>query len=797
MSVKALPAKALRRQTDPNQFSFKTTKDLPDLEQAIGQERAIEAVKFATGIQRPNYNLFALGPTGVGKHYVINQFLKKAAAERETPYDWCYVYDFDDEHQPKPLRLPSGLGHQLRKDLDNLMQDIVESITDAFDSDDYRTQRRVFKEVLKERQEKAIGSIQEDAEAHGVAIMSTPTGFTIVPMDEGEPMDEEDFDKLPEEQQAVIEATMVSFQTVLEEALSQAPQWEQEQREKIRELDRSVSTRVSRPRFVRVREKYKELEEVQEWLNQAFENIIDNAGDIVRFHSASDQPKAPQMPSGDEGPNFGRRYKVNVLVSHRKNQGAPVIHEDWPTVYNLVGRIEYQTHMGAMDTDFTLIRPGALHKANGGYLILDIEQVLEQPHAWEQLKRALRSQLVRTGSIEQLLDHATTISLDPQPIPLDIKVVLIGEREIFHALAEEDPEFSQIFRVAADFNDKMDRTPAREEEFAHLIATLTRHHETLPLNRKAVARVIDHASRVADDQSLLSILIRKTSDLLREADYVATRSGHKVISDQHVQDALDARSRRHGRAEELTRRQMQRGAVHIDTDGAVVGQINGLAVFQIGDIAFGRPGRITVNWRLGKGEITDIEREVDLGGPLHSKGVLILTSYLGWRYAQTCPLSLHASIAMEQNYSYLDGDSASMAELCALLSAVSDTPIQQGIAITGAVDQRGRIQTIGGVNEKIEGFYDICKMRGLTGSQGVIIPQSNTHHLMLRQDIVEAAEAGQFHIYAVENVDEAMEVLTGTLAGTLQDDGTYPEGSLHRKMIDRVAHLNKLDKDDE
>jgi lon-related putative ATP-dependent protease len=787
-----LPPAVLRRSCDPASLPFETTDALEDLDYALGQERAVEAIRFGVGIRRQGYNLFALGPTGTGKHYIIRQSFAKIAAGQPTPPDWCYVHNFKDPYQPRPLRLPTGKATPLREDLKRFIEDARAVLEKAFSAKDYLAKRRKLEDKLKRQQEKAIDVVKKDAEKNGIAIMIGAGGVTVAPLDGEDLMDDEAYKALPKKDRERLEERLESYQGKLEEALRLAPQWEQELRDGVRALDRELAGRVLGPMFKDLLGRWAELTEVAAYLEEVRADLTEHAAELIEDEE-DEEDEAPKtslasMMGEDEVP-VSRRYLVHVMVDHSQTSGAPVVYEDWPTVYRLMGRVEHRTEMGALETDFTLIRAGALHRANGGYLVLDAEQVLQQPHSWEQLKRALRSRQIRTGSLEQLLDRATVISLDPLPIPLEVKVILLGERGLYYDLAYEDPEFPQLFKIAADFNEEIPRTPEDELLFARLVASLVRHHKLRPMGKDAVAKVIEHAVRVAEDSSKISIHIQSTSDLLKEADYLAEAQGRALTTADDIQEALRGRRWRGSRARERDEEDIRRGVVLIDTEGAAVGQINGLSVMQLGQVAFGRPFRITASWRVGVGEVVDIEREVDLGGPLHSKGVMIITGYLGGRYARNKTLSLNASLAMEQSYGEVDGDSASLAELCALLSALSGVPLRQGLAMTGSVNQYGRVQAIGGVNEKIEGFYDVCAARGLAGYQGVIIPASNVPHLMLREDVAEAAAQGRFHIYAVKTVDEALEILTGQPAGVAAPDGTYPEGSIHRLVDDQLTRL--------
>ena len=527
-----------------------------------------------------------------------------------------------------------------------------------------------------------------------------------------------------------------------------------------------------------------------EYLTSVQQDVIDNLDEFLGITDTP--PAAPPEASPPRPPirtSFFRRYQVNVVVDHSGATGAPVIYEDHPTVQNLVGRIEHMAQMGALVTDFNLIKAGALHRANGGYLILDARKVLLQPFAWEELKRALRSREIRIEVLGQTLSLVSTVSLEPEPIPLDVKVILLGERMLYYTLYEADPDFGELFKVAADFEDQMDRTADNHLLYARMIGTIARQEGLRPLDRAAVARVIEQSARLAGDAEKLSTHVHSIADLLREADYWAGEAQHHVIAAMDVQHAIDAQIRRLDRVRERIQEEIQRGTILIDTQGAAVGQVNGLSVLSMGQFAFGRPSRITARVRLGRGEVVDIEREVALGGPIHSKGVLILSAYLGARYAADRPLSLSASLVFEQSYSGVEGDSASSAELYALLSALADLPVKQGLAVTGSVNQRGQVQAIGGVNEKIEGFFDTCRAQGLTGEQGVLIPASNVKHLMLRHDVVAAVAAAQFQVYAVETIDQGIELLTGVPAGERDNAGAFPAGSVNQRVEARLVEL--------
>lgn len=777
-----LPVEQLYHACDPETLPFLTTAELDDLTETIGQARALQALQFGVGMRHEGYNLFVMGSPGLGKHTVVRKELEARAADAPVPDDWCYVNDFDQPHRPKALRLPAGMGQRLRRDLEQLIEDLLSAIPAAFQSDEYRARAQEINDELKERQEQAFAELDRKAQQRGITILRTPTGYTLAPVREGEIIGPEEFEKLDEAEQKRIEGRIEELRQELREVIRTIPIWQRETRARFKQLNQEVTQLTVEQLMSGLLEAYRELPAVLEHLTAVKRDIIENV-DVFRQQGEEE---------AGTGGNHGRlrgpftRYGINVLVDNSKTEGAPVIHEDNPTYQNLVGRVEHIAQMGTLVTDFTLIKPGALHKANGGYLLLDARKVLMHGFAWEGLKRALRSRELRIESLEQMLSLASTISLEPEPIPIDVKVVLTGERLLYYLLKQYDPEFTLLFKVAADFAEDMDRSPEAQQLYARLIATVQRGEGLLPLDRGGVARVIEQCARRAEDGEKLSLHMGGLADLLREADYWARQAGADVVQAAHVQQAVNSQLHRLDQVRERVHEAIQRGQLIIDTDGRRIAQVNGLSVIQLGDYSFGRPSRITATARLGEGEVIDIEREVKLGGALHSKGVLILSSYLAHRYAQDRPLSLSASLVFEQSYGRVEGDSASAAELCALISALGELPLEQSLAVTGSVDQHGRVQAIGGVNEKIEGFFDVCRARGLTGRQGVIIPAANVAHLMLREDVVEACRQGRFAVYAVEHVEQVMELLTGLPAGEADAQGRYPEDSVNGRVQRRL-----------
>ena len=762
-----LPPSALRRRCDPAALGFATTAELEGLASVPGQARAEEALAFGLGMQREGYHLFAMGPEGFGRHSLVRARLQAEAAAREAPADWCYVFNFDAPHRPRALRLPAGRANAFRDAMARLVEDLSAAIAAAFETDEYRNRHREIETELSERQEHALNALGARARGDGIALVRTPSGFGFGPFNKAGDgvMEPEDFGKLEPAEQRRVEQRIDALQKELGDLLHLMPKWRREAHDKMRSLDREVTRAAVNSLIDELKAEYATLPEVQSYLDRVKADTLENA---AAFRQAKDgeAPTLFGMPlprlEGMEGPF--RRYSVNVLMAHAGARGAPVVSEDHPSHAALLGRIEHVAQMGALVTDFTLIRAGALHRANGGYLLLDAAKVLVQPYAWEALKRALRSRTVDVRTLGQELGILSTVSLEPEPIPLDVKVVLIGERQLYYLLHAWDPEFAELFKVAVDFEEDMPRGPPNDALYARLVAGCAQRERLRPLEAAAVALVIEHQARDAGDAEKLSVRVQALVDLLCEADHGARAAGRATIGAEDVRRAIDAQIARLDRVRGRLQEHIVRGTLLIDTDGRRVAQVNGLAVLQLGDFAFGSPHRITSRVRLGSGGVVDIERESELGGPIHSKGVLVLSGYLAGRYMQSKPLSLSATLVFEQLYGGIEGDSASSAELYALLSALADAPVQQALAVTGSVNQHGDIQAIGGVNEKIEGFFDLCKARGLTGDQGVLIPQANVKHLMLREDVVQAVADGKFAVFPVSTVDEGIERLSGVPA---------------------------------
>lgn len=784
--IAPLSAEQLYAKCNAETFTFATTAELDGLEIAVGHERARGALDFGIRIRDQGYNLFVLGRSGSERHRIVEEFLAERAPEAEPPSDWCYLNNFADERKPMAVRLPAGRGSALRSDVAQLVDDLRGAIPAALDSEQHRSGLADIDQEFEERVRGAFEHLRDEAKNRDMSLVSTPHGFAIAPMRRGALLSDEEFERLPEDEKKSRTDAMEAMSAKLREHIEQLPLWHKERRDKIKALHRELIVLAVRQLIDQVKARYIDVAQVAEYFDALREDVIENAKDFQ-----ADEESVPRVPGF--GPRAAlSRYSVNLLVGHSSRDKPPIVYENNPSVQNLLGRVEHSAQFGALVTNFTMILPGALHKANGGYLILDAERLLTEPLAWSALKRALASREVDIESLGQLLSLVSTVSLEPQPIPLDLKVILIGERLIYYLLSEYDPEFSELFKVAVDFENSIDRSGENVQRYAQLLGHLARREGLLPLTRAAVARTIEHSARLLGDAEKLTTRFRDVADVVREASYWAREQKLQAIDTAHIEKAIDTQVHRLDRLRSEIQEQIQRNSVLIDTAGAKSAQVNGLSVLRIGSLSFGQPSRITASVRVGDGTIVDIERETELGGPIHSKGVLILSSYLRSKYAADAPLSISASLVFEQSYGGVEGDSASVAETCALLSAIAGLPIKQSLAVTGSVNQHGQVQVIGGVNEKIEGFFDTCNARGLTREQGVLIPKDNVQHLMLRADVVRAAEAQKFSVYPIATIDEAIALLTGVPAGERDATGTFPPGTVNYLVEERLKQLAEL-----
>ena len=739
----------------------------------IGQQRAIDAIRFGIEMRKDGYNIYVLGPIGSNRHDLVNSLVTAEAKARGVPADWCYVNNFSNPERPKSLRFPAGQGRQFREDMRNLIGEMQLAIPAAFEGDDYRNQLRAIEEETKSKVEEQWKTLNERAAEEGIGVLQTPTGYVLAPIIDGKVIGDKEFNKLPEEKRKEIEAAIERLSEELQARVEMMPKLRKAHRERVKALDQEVTAHAVNVQLADLKEKYRSLPRVAGYLDEVQENIIQNAQDF----QPTETPSMPFLSRDSE--QLYSQYEVNLVVDNAEADAAPVIYESNPSYPNIIGRVEHRSEMGALVTDFRLVRSGALLQANGGYLILDTRRVLSRPFVWEALKQALFAKQVQIETPAESYGWVSTTTLKPEPIPLDARIILIGERWLYYLLCHYDIEFSSLFKVAADIDDDLERSDDNVVQYARLIAGQAQEKELLPFSAGAIQRVIEERARHAEDSERLSMHMSSLEDLIDQADYWARHRGGGEVDPAAVAKAVSERRRRFSRVQSRVIDAIKRETLLIDTSGECVGQVNGLSVTDLGEFRYGHPVRITATTRVGTGDVVDIEREVELGGAIHSKGMMILSAALSARYAPELPLSLHGSVVFEQSYGGVEGDSASVAELSALLSSLSRLPIKQNVAVTGSVNQLGRVQAVGGVNEKIEGFFDVCRERGLDGSHGVIIPQDNVKHLMLREDVVDAVRRDEFRVFAVRHVDEAITILTGVDAGARDAEGNFPEGSVN------------------
>ncbi|WP_318466578.1 Lon protease family protein [Photobacterium leiognathi] len=778
MSVKPLSSDKLYRVSVLNGLSdeCKSTKHLTPLDEIVGQERAQQAVEFAMSIKEKGYNIYAIGRNGLGKRTMVMRYLNRhdPNGNANTLYDWCYVSNFDDTRCPKVLKLPAGQGTAFKKDIEQLMKRLVKAFPMAFDNELYISRAEKLKTQLAQKQESALMAMKKGAEERGVALTITTQGdYQLVAMNGEEPHTEASFAELSEQEQQQFEDTINELEVELRSIVRQLTEWEEKYSDKQQKLDEDIAKDVTAHCIKDLKTKYSKLPDIKAYLSAMYDDILEN---IDIFLEESEEQVALAYASLDK--KMPRRYQVNVLVHQDVERKFPIEVEESPNYHSIFGYVENATFKGTVFTDFSLIRPGSLHRANGGVLMMDAVKVLERPYVWDGLKRALRAQKLNLSSLEREVTLSGTISLEPEPIPLNVKLILFGDYQTYQLLQHYDPEFKELFRVTADFEDDMPRTDTSEEQYARFIASIVHDGDMLHCDRKAIARIIEYSSRQADDQNKLSLHSADIANLLRETNYVAKSSNATMIRSNHVEQALQNQEQRVSRLKDHVMQNFVTGTTLIDVDKQAVGQVNALSVISTSDYQFGAPSRITATTAYGSGEVFDIERSAELGGSIHSKGVMILSAYLASVFGKTAKIPLTTHLTFEQSYGGVDGDSASMAEVCAIVSAFSGLPLRQDIAITGSMNQFGEAQPIGGVNEKIEGFFDVCAIKGRTAAQGVIIPQSNVHNLMLRKDIVEAVEKGEFHIWAIDHVSQAIEIFTGKPTGVDAEQGMYPNDTV-------------------
>jgi lon-related putative ATP-dependent protease len=778
---------------DPNQFEFATTAELSSLEGAIGQDRALTAIEFGLGIENDGFNIFILGEPGTGRSSTIKKILRKRADDRPVPGDWCYVLDFEDETRPGLIELPAGKGKEFARDVETLVGRLAEELPKVFESKTYEEQKNRIETQYQEKNKALFQKLEQQVSDEGFILQRTPSGLVLVPKRNEQPLSQQDYEALSDEERAALDRKGEAMQELLNEVLRQIRDLEGEMRREVAKMERDVLLFAVGHLFAELEEKYRAFDRVLAHFDSCKKDILSRLDEFRP--SQGPQITLPGLKMGGQEPSFDR-YRINSFVDNSALKGAPVIYEPNPTYFNIFGRIEHVIQMGNAITNFTMIKPGALHRANGGYLILDCREVLINVFTYEALKRCIRNKEIRIEDMAEQFRLIATVSLKPRPVPLNCKIILIGPPLLYYLLYQLDPDFRKFFKVKADFDRMMKNTWENVQQYAQFIATHCREEKLLPFDPTGVSRVIEYAARLIEDKNRLSSRFIDLCDLIREAAYYAGLQGRERVDTSHVELALEAKIYRSNKTEERIQELIDDGTILVDTEGTVVGQVNGLSVYMLGDYAFGKPSRLTVRTYLGKGGVINIEREAKLSGPIHDKGVLILAGFFGERFAQDKPLALAASICFEQSYAGIEGDSASSAELYALLSSLAGLPLKQGIAVTGSVNQRGQIQPIGGVNEKIEGFYTVCKAKGVTGEQGVIIPAQNVKNLMLKPEVVEAVRNGRFHVWAVTTVDQGIEILSGIPAGEPGEDGSWPEetvnGRVDRRLLAMAEALRKF-----
>jgi len=790
MTWKKLAATDLRKYCKVEDINFNTTEDVPLLEGMIGQERAVRATEFGLRIKRHGYNIFMTGLTGTGKSSYAQSIISKISAEEPVPDDWVYVYNFEHPGEPIAMNLPAGLGEIFCRHIEELLEDLKQNIPKAFDGEDYERQKSVYVKEFQEARSVIFEELNKVASDKGFALKRTSSGFVTIPLHEGEQINEEDYAKLDQEKKDELEKKSTEIQIKAMEIMRRVQKVEKDLKEQLKDLDQRIGLAAIGHLFNELLEEYEDYLAIQKYLQAFQKDVLSNLADFRSDEEDQQNPMLWLRRQSQEQADM--RYTVNLLVDNRETEGAPMVYETNPSYYNLLGRVEYENRFGMVVTDFTMIKAGALHRANGGYLILQARDVLTALQSWDVLKRVLRTREIRIENIGEHFGLVAMATLRPQPIPLNIKVVMIGNPLIYQILYHYDEDFRKLFKIKADFDIEMERKEDNVNKMAGFISYHCQKQNLRHFDREAVAEIVEYSTRLAENQTKLSTRFNEIVDLLFEADAWAELDGEKVVGKAQIEKSLEEMVYRSNKYEQKIVESIKDEEILLDLDGSRVGQINALSLLDQGDYRFGRPSRITASTYLGRKGIINIERESDLSGRIHNKGVLILSGYLGLRYGSLVPLNLTASLCFEQSYGGVDGDSASAAELFCLFSSLADVPLRQDLAVTGSINQKGEIQPIGGVNSKIEGFYLACKAKGLTGNQGVIIPQKNQHSLMLKKDVIEAVEKEQFNIYTISTVDEGIELLTGLPAGELLDDGTFSEGSFNDKVLTKLKQFNEI-----
>lgn len=779
----------LYRFCDPNIFTFNTTDDLPELKETIGQERALHALDFGLSLESTGFNIFILGEHGTGKMTTVRSFLSQKAMKEPVPPDWCYLYNFRDPDVPVALSLNPGDAIVFQKEMEELVKILRIEIPKIFDLKEYEKQKNKIISESQKHQTDLFSSLEEEAREKGFSVRKTVSGLIIVPVKKtGEPLTEEEFEALDDKTRKKIEEIGKVLQEKLNDVVRAMREGEKLVKEAIGRLEKDAALAAVGHLIDELKHKYQKNEKITAYLEDVKEDILQHLED---FKVQEEQAPALPFIKPPKAEHAFTRYTVNVLVNNKDCQGAPCIFESNPTYYNLFGRIEHKFQYGVAITDFSMIKAGSLHKANGGYIVINAIDLLRNIFSYDALKRAIRNKEVKIEDVWEQYRLISTTTLKPDALPLNVKVVLVGNPYIYYLLYNLDEDYRELFKVKADFDSRMDRTDENIQKYASFVACLCKEEKLLSIDRKGVAKIVEVGSRLAEHQNKLSSRFSDIADLIREASYWASKDNNSILSEEHIQKAIDERIFRTNRIEDRLREMIIEGTIIVDTAGEKAGQINGLAVLDMGDYSFGKPSRITARTYTGKAGVVNIERETKMSGKIHEKAILIITNYLGSKYATKKPLSLSASITFEQLYDFVEGDSASCAELYALLSSIAGIPLKQSVAVTGSMDQNGEVQPVGGINEKIEGFFDLCRLIGLDGSHGVIIPNRNVKNLMLKKDVVEAVKEGKFIIYPIQKVEEGLEIITGMKAGELSEDGTYSEGTINYLVVKRLTEISE------
>ncbi len=796
--INKLPVEKLRNICDANFMHCESTKDLVPISEIIGQERAVRALKFGLGIRNHGFNMYVAGYPGTGRKTAVKSFVEAQAKTQSVPSDWCYVNNFSNQYEPKAIQLPPGKGKEFREDMKSFIENVKTALPKAFESEDYIARREATLRGLENKRKELIDALNAKAQSEGFVIQTTPVGLLLIPVLDGKPLSEEEILALPQKMKDKLAEKREKLEKEFTNTMRQLIDMERQIHDALKKLNKEVALYALGSQMQNLLEKYQATPEVPVFLKAVENDILDNLAQFAKRGGGEAQPQLPfAMPWMKEEPY--KKYEVNVVIDNSETKGAPVVVETNPTYHNLLGRTEKEAQFGALTTDFSMIRGGSIHKANGGYLIIPVEDLLRNPFSYDGLKRDLRDGNIAIEEPEERYGFLSVKTLKPQPIPLTAKVILIGDPNIYQMMFSLDPDFRELFKIKAEFDTTMPRTDEKVRQYGAFVCGLCEKEHLKHLDGGGLAKLIEYSSRIIEDQYKLSTQFSHIADVVREANFYAEQDKSEFVTADHVKRAIEEKIYRSKLVQEKIQEMIARGFFLIDTHEQTVGQVNGLSVMGLGDFAFGMPSRVTASIGLGREGVIDIEREAKMGGPIHTKGVLILSGYINDKYARDKPLSLSARLVFEQNYEGVEGDSASSTELYSILSSLSDLPIKQNLAVTGSVNQKGEVQAIGGVNEKIEGFFEVCKAKGLTSEQGVMIPESNVQNLMLKEEVLDAVKAGQFSIYSVKSIDEGIEVLTGTKAGQRRADGTYEEGTVNflvdkqlREMADKLKEYPTL-----